>query len=217
MVQESRNYRQSEVLPRINRVKASVIGCGSVGRQVAMQLSAIGCKSVFLYDPDKINKRNIGSQGWQEDSVGKYKVDILISSMNHLVEEDTSIFSRKFCKEDALYCEERYVFCCVDSIDDRVDIWNWIKDSVCFWCDARVSTDIARILTVDDPVYNRRYEKTFFSGDEAYEGSCSASNSIYVAYVASGIMISQLSKNLRGIRVDHDLTVNLLSNEITGA
>ena len=54
--------------------KATVIGVGAIGRQVALQLAAIGIPWLQLIDPDTVEESNIASQGYLEDDLGKLKV-----------------------------------------------------------------------------------------------------------------------------------------------
>jgi len=215
MQQSDRNARQSAVLPGMDNVRSVVIGCGAVGRQVAIQLAASGVGGVILIDPDKVEEQNVGSQGYFPGAVGRHKVEELAGSLRSYGTNCDTIHE-KFEESFSSYCEDKYVFCCVDSIDDRKEIWDFVGHKAAFWCDARVSTDIARILTVDSPGHVRRYVKSIFSGEEAYEGTCAAANAIYVAYVSAGLMIAQLSKSLRQMPIDPDITINLLSNELTG-
>jgi hypothetical protein len=44
---------------------------------------------------------------------------------------------------------------------------------------------------------------------------CTARSTIYTASVAAGLMVHQLTKWLRGIPVDRDVTLNLLAAELT--
>jgi sulfur carrier protein ThiS adenylyltransferase len=71
-----RAARQRDLVPpaRLAEVHAVVIGVGAVGRQVALQLAAMGVPKMTLYDPDTVEIENLAPQGFWETDVGDYKV-----------------------------------------------------------------------------------------------------------------------------------------------
>jgi sulfur carrier protein ThiS adenylyltransferase len=75
--QNERYSRQQDIVPaeRISQCKATVIGVGAIGRQVALQLSAIGVPWLQLIDFDKVEWSNVASQGYLERDTGKLKVN----------------------------------------------------------------------------------------------------------------------------------------------
>ena len=107
------------------------------------------------------------------------------------------------------------VFLCVDSIDDRQRIWNHIKDEVAFFCDARMSAEVLRVLSVCASDSFDYYPTTLFDQAQAYAGACTAKTTLYCANVAAGIMLSQLTKYFRYLPVDQDVQLNLLSMELS--
>ena len=72
-----RNARQRELIPpdALAKCHAVVVGVGSVGRQVALQLAAMGVPALTLIDPDTVSEENLGCQGFWESDVGDPKVD----------------------------------------------------------------------------------------------------------------------------------------------
>src|SRR5688572_30290687 len=66
----SRDVRQREIVPpeKLAECHALVIGVGAIGRQVALQLAAIGIPRMTLYDHDEVAVENLAPQGyWAED------------------------------------------------------------------------------------------------------------------------------------------------------
>ena len=61
-----RYSRQIDIVPRerIMDCKATVIGVGAIGRQVAIQLTAIGVPVLQLVDFDHVEISNLASQGY---------------------------------------------------------------------------------------------------------------------------------------------------------
>ena len=65
-----------------------------------------------------------------------------------------------------------------------------------------------------DPASDQCYESTLFADARAYAGSCTAKSTVYTASIAAGLMLGQFTRWLRGLPVDRDLTLNLLSSEL---
>lgn len=72
-----RYSRQKDIVPRdrILECKATVIGVGAIGRQVALQLTAIGMPVLQLVDFDKVEISNLASQGYLQNDLNQPKVD----------------------------------------------------------------------------------------------------------------------------------------------
>ena len=62
----SRFIRQQELVPReaLAPLRITVIGIGAIGRQVALQLAAIGTVRLTLIDFDDVDASNITTQGY---------------------------------------------------------------------------------------------------------------------------------------------------------
>lgn len=68
---EERGLRQRDILPpdRLADCTATVIGVGAIGRQVALQLAAIGIPRMQLIDHDAVEPVNLSAQGYLERDV----------------------------------------------------------------------------------------------------------------------------------------------------
>jgi len=76
---------------------------------------------------------------------------------------------------------------------------------------------VLRILTAADEVGRTHYPTTLFQQTEAHTGACTAQGAIYTAAIAAGLMVHQFTRWLRKLPLDADLTVNLLSSELSVA
>lgn len=210
-----RYARQRDLVPpeRLAVCKATVIGVGAIGRQVALQLAAMGISWLQLVDFDVVEVSNLASQGYLQDDLGRPKVEAtadLCQQINHMLEvhTETSRFRRSMETGTVL-------FCCVDSIEARRLVWEAVKNKVDFFGDGRMSAEVLRVLVACDPASRRHYPTTLFAAEEAYAGSCTAKTTIYCANVAAGLMLAQFAKWLRRLPVDLDLSINLLTAELT--
>jgi molybdopterin-synthase adenylyltransferase len=209
-----RYSRQADIVPRdrILDCKATVIGVGAIGRQVALQLTAIGVPHLQLVDFDTVEISNLASQGFLYKDLKRPKVDA------------TAEFAREMnCDLIAEVIFERFkrttpvgnsVFCCVDKIEARKHIWDAVKDKVNFFVDGRMSAEVLRVITACDEKSREYYPQTLFAAEQAHVGTCTAKTTIYCANIAAGFMLAQFTKYLRLLPVDPDIQVNLLASEI---
>lgn len=206
--------RQADIVPqeRINECKATVIGVGAIGRQVALQLTAIGIPHLQLIDFDHVEIHNLPTQGYFVKDMNQPKVDAtsaLCKQMNFDV--TIEVILDRFKRATPV---GNCVFCCVDSITARKHIWDAVKDKVHFFCDGRMSAEVLRIITACDSKSRNYYPQTLFSQEQAHAGPCTAKSTIYCANIAAGIMLAQFTKYLRMLPVDSDIQINLLACEI---
>ncbi len=212
---KERYSRQQDIVPseRLATCNATVVGVGAIGRQVALQLAAMGISWLQLIDFDAVEPSNLASQGYLQDDLGRAKVQAtgeMCHQINHGLEvhEVNERFKRSMEIGNVL-------FCAVDKIDTRRQIWNVVKDKITFFTDGRMSAEVLRVLSVSDSESYEHYPTTLFTAEETYAGPCTAKTTIYCANIAAGMMISQFTKYLRHIPVDADIQSNLLSMELT--
>ncbi len=217
MSTNERFSRQRDIVPadRLLACKATVIGVGAIGRQVALQLAAMGISWLQLIDHDQVEESNLASQGYLEDDLNRSKVEAtsdLCQQISYSLEvhEIKERFKRSMEIGNA-------IFCCVDSIDTRRLIWEAVKDKVGFYVDGRMIAEVLRVITACDITSRQHYPTTLFSAEQAFQGSCTAKTTIYCTNIAAGMMISQFTKYLRNFPIDSDIQLNLLTSELSVA
>jgi sulfur carrier protein ThiS adenylyltransferase len=69
--------RQRDLVPqdRLPGLTATVIGVGAIGRQLALQLAAIGIPRLQLVDFDRVEVSNVTTQGYCALDIGELKVE----------------------------------------------------------------------------------------------------------------------------------------------
>ena len=221
LVAEARESRQRDLIPpaRLARCHAVVIGVGAIGRQVALQLAALGIPSLSLYDPDTVAIENLAPQGFWESDLGQAKVTAVAElAVRHRSELEVAAVPERFrssLMRGWPIDRDLIVFCCVDSIQTRSRIWSAIRPSASFFADGRMAAEVIRVLASGDPSRDTAYGKSLFTPEEAYSGRCTAKSTIYTANIAAGLMLSQWTRWLRGLPVTPDQTLNLLASELT--
>ena len=214
-MRNERYSRQKDIIPadRLADCKPTIIGVGAIGRQVALQLTAMGVPCLQLIDFDTVEESNIASQGYFEDNLGQLKVRAT-AEICHRINSNLELYviENRFRRSEQT---GNVVFCCVDSIETRKLIWEAVKDEVSFFCDGRMSAEVLRVLTACDIESRKHYPTTLFSAEEAYIGPCTAKTTIYCANIAAGFMLAQFTKYLRLLPIDSDIQLNLLASELS--
>jgi sulfur carrier protein ThiS adenylyltransferase len=222
-----RDIRQRDILTRdaLAAVHIVLIGVGAVGRQVALQLAAIGFPNVDIFDPDTVGVENLAPQGYRPDQINLNKVaatkedchainDIVLDGWGGEAERFRGSSFEKFREErpDTRSC----VICCVDSIEDRAHIYRSLWGKTDFFVDARLGGPFSiRVLCEDYPKEDGPYSKTLFTPEEAYQEGCTTKTTIFAAFIAAGLMVSQVASWVRQMPVVLDTGIlNLLSMEL---
>jgi sulfur carrier protein ThiS adenylyltransferase len=211
----SRFERQQDLVPlaALMPLTTTVIGVGAIGRQVAIQLAAIGARQIQLIDFDTVETTNITTQGYLQADLGQLKVS---ATANHLraIDPEITVFeiATRFRPDQPT---GEAVFCCVDSITARSAIWRAVRHRCQFWSDGRMLGETMRILTATDPASRDHYASTLFQQSEAQTGSCTSKSTIFTANIAAGLMIHQFTRWLREQLRTSDQTLNLLAEELT--
>jgi molybdopterin/thiamine biosynthesis adenylyltransferase len=213
MNQTDRYSRQDKIVPaaRLADMEAAVIGVGAIGRNVALQLAAIGLPRLQLIDFDVVDETNVVTQGFRQADVGRTKVTAVADAVRQLnphiiVDAITDRFRPRLPIKTVC-------FCCVDSIAARAAIWRAIRAKVRFWADGRMLGEVMRVLIAADDHGRVHYPSTLFAPSEAQAGSCTARTTIYAATIAAGLMVHQFTRWLRDLPIDIDTSINLLAGE----
>ncbi len=208
--------RQADLVPRsrLTELDITVIGVGAIGRPLALQLAALGAPRIRLIDFDTVDATNLTTQGYRHGDLGRLKVEALRDA---LLEIEPTLFVTTIA--------DRYrpglsvgdaVFCAVDSIVARTAIWRALGAQTRFWADGRMRGEVLRLLTATDEPSRSHYATTLFPQADAQPGSCTAKSTLYAATIAAGLLTHQLTRWLRQLPTDPDVSFNLLAGEYGG-
>ena len=107
-----------------------IIGCGSIGSNVAELLARYGVEKMVLWDFDEVEPHNIANQLYTEEDVGHPKTTALANILRKINPKlKTTLKLRKEYKDEPL---SGYIFMCVDSVEVRQKIVeaNWYNPNV---------------------------------------------------------------------------------------
>jgi sulfur carrier protein ThiS adenylyltransferase len=211
----NRDIRQRDIIPPqlLADSHVMIIGVGAIGRQVALQLAAIGVGKLTLVDFDTVGVENLACQGFRESDIGWPKVEAVADACMYLNSQIEVVYRFEKFRRNMEYPSK--IFCCVDSIRTRQHIWDCVEGDVNFFCDTRMSAEVARVITAADSCGKNYYPQTLFASIDAYAGACTAKSTIYCANIAAGLAVASFRKFLTNIPIDADVTLNILTNELT--
>lgn len=159
--------------PEKDDARIHIVGCGSVGSTIAENLARCGVTKMTLWDFDKVENHNIVNQMFNQNDVGKLKVEAL---KDILIDINPEIIDDIELKPDGWQGKlmSGYIFLCVDSIELRREIVEKHMDSpyVKAVFDFRTLLESAQHYAADWSDYKMKKDllnSMQFSHDEAKE------------------------------------------------
>ena len=219
LLHPDRDIRQRGLVPveKLATVHVLIIGVGAIGRQVALQLAAVGVQRMTIYDHDHVAVENLAVQGYWPEDLGQPKVQATAKVCQQILPGlEIKVIAERFRRHPArlwIPREEAIVFACVDSIATRKMLWETLHGQVALFLDGRMNAEVIRVLAQDERTDPALYTSTLFSEKEALVGACTARSTIYTASIAAGLMVAQMARWLRGVPVVPDQTLNLQSSD----
>src|SRR5438128_75361 len=129
-----RDIRQRSIVPpeRLAACHALVIGVGAIGRQVALQLAALGVPRMTFFDDDDVGVENLAPQGYWPEDLGTSKVLSTLALCRRInPENEITAHAERFKRSTASQLpsgEGLIVFACVDSITTRNLLWECLRN-----------------------------------------------------------------------------------------
>lgn len=107
----------------------AVVGAGAIGSMVAMHLAKLGLQRIVLFDDDVVEPHNLSNQMFYGPmDIGTAKVEALALKIEQLTgnEEVEVRFERILDSSGRSALQFEYVFCCVDSMTARENIFKHV-------------------------------------------------------------------------------------------
>lgn len=127
-----------------------IVGCGATGSHLAIQLIKLGANKLMLWDFDTVEQHNLTNQIWEVADIGKQKIDVLVEKIleiNPYIPEKNLIKKGKWEGQFL----EGYVFCCVDSMELRKEIYeiNQYNTDIKVMFDPRLGSTTGSVYTYE--------------------------------------------------------------------
>jgi sulfur carrier protein ThiS adenylyltransferase len=220
-----RAIRQRDLVPpvELGQWHALVVGVGAIGRQVALQLAAMGTNAMTIVDDDVVAEENLAVQGFSPHEIGVAKVEaVAVSCRTLLPELDLHAHPARFNRSSALDlpCLARpqrpklAVFACVDSMSGRRMVFETVRRQAHLLVDGRMAGETVRVLSSTAPSADTYYPSTLFEGSQAHPAPCTGRSTLYAASIAAGLMLSRFAQVLRGGLPSRDVLLQLAGDEL---
>ncbi len=189
---------------------------GAIGRQVALQLAAMGVPAMTLIDDDVVAIENLAVQGYRHGDLGQAKVTAakaVIVELNPEVDVSAVLDRFRRSSGDTLDClqpssSKLAVFACVDAMAGRRIVWETTRSRAAFFADGRMAGETIRVLASADPVTDERYAGTLFDDAAAHPAPCTGRSTLYAASLAASLILHRFAVHLRALLVPADTRCN---------
>lgn len=179
----------------------SVVGCGGIGSHLANSLCRVlGDKTMFFYDSDLVEQKNLAGQDFSLHDIGRFKVSVLgekCQSLNPLV--GTEMYQVNYNLDST---PTRIMFTGLDNMAARNTVftkWKGLVDAyedsknVCLLIDGRLSAEQWQIFCIqgDNEAAIKEYENNWlFSDDEAQGDVCTYKQTAFCAQMIAAYMVN---------------------------
>ena len=209
---EARYHRQLDLVPldELEKHQVAVVGLGAVGRQVVMLLASMGIERPTLVDFDTVDMVNISTQGYLEEDIGKPKVE---AAANHWLKVNPK--AQPVCLNERVHDLMRLgdtIFCCVDSMSGRKQVWEAAGRDCWYWADGRMGEEVVLTFSAYDNPTRDYYQSSLITDEEAKPIRCTAQGTLYMAYLASSLMVGGFARRLRKVPVTAEVCFNMLAD-----
>lgn len=136
--------------PDKQKLKIKIIGAGSTGSFISLNLAKLGFKDIEVTDFDKVEKHNIPNQFYRVKDCGKLKVDALKEIIKEFTGTTISISKEKITAKSEIDVElDTLIIFCLDNMKTRQIIFDKIKDMPIRVMDTRMGGEGFQIYTGD--------------------------------------------------------------------
>lgn len=140
MKEQKLNYSRQEELfdPVTQKFKIIVLGAGSLGSFITLNLAKLGFNDISVYDYDYVEGHNIPNQFFKISDIGKSKVDALKEMIKEFADVDIGALNQKVTKDTVFPTDLNILYILTfDSLKERKMIFDKLKDVKCEVIDAR--------------------------------------------------------------------------------
>lgn len=172
------NTNSIQGIMKLDPQNATIIGCGSIGSKIAIELARLGINELELWDDDTVEPHNLCNQVFTEDQIEQPKVIALKEKLTEICSVKVVCNTKRFKKEDTP--EHNIVFLCVDSMTQRKLL---MKELLCCsnieWViETRMGKDAMAVYAVNAPRQEKWKESSQYDDSVAEVSPCGLSISV---------------------------------------
>ena len=210
--------RRSRTKSHLAKLRATVIGLGGAGRQVATQLAALGVARLQLVDAGSVSGRTRAADGYAYDDIGRPKVHAA-AQLCHQINPKLDIQTQR--RRSLRDLELGYaVFCCTLSTRRRRSIWQAVSHRVRFYTGVDVADDriylpvVVNAAATEDELDDIEMLPPWGETAGRQRSACP----VQVANIVAGLMVAEFVRFAAGQGTSREIHLNLcdLTLMVTG-
>ena len=181
-----------------------LIGVGGIGSNALFALSKTIPATYWIFDPDKVEEINIGTQHFNKNQINNFKVSAVRSNCNNQSNCIINVFSDKYSNE-----YKPIMITGLDNMKTRKEVYDeWrTHDDREILIDGRLRANLYEIYVVT-PGKEEEYEKTLFEDSEVDDGPCTFKQTAYFGMLI-GARITQVLVNYLTNKYSEDAPCNV--------
>jgi len=143
--------RQSDIFDPVNqKLKIKIMGAGSLGSFIALNLAKLGFKDIEVFDYDIVEEPNIPNQFYRLQDIGKPKLEALKEIIKDFSGIEIKTTEGKVTTDTSLDIGLDTIFILTfDTLENRKILYKLVKDYKCFVLDVRAGGEEYNIRFVD--------------------------------------------------------------------
>lgn len=192
--------------------RVSVIGIGGIGSPIVLTLAKMGIGEITVWDHDKVEEHNVGSQLYRTEDIGNYKVSALRDIIVSLTGSGLRIVPEKVGKDTLI--DKSIVISALDSMAARYDLMEALRkqNTALLMIDVRAGAEELRFI-VSPTVQG--YADTLYPDREALPLPCTARAIIYTGFIAAGIVASIVKAHVvKAITAPYQLALDVPTMQV---
>lgn len=203
-----RNRDDGILCQKMRELHVLIAGAGMVGGWTAQAIGR-AVESTIIFDFDKVELENLSCQPYNQDAIGRYKVEALADSIyGFRTVEYTSkveeVLEDPFMDGDASTLSlPDVVISAVDSLETRRYLAEWSKkNKIPLFIDSRVLGEIVCLFFVGEGEYDR-YIAEIPEEDQVVDAPCGAKGTAYSGMFTASRITADLNRWCRGERIPY--------------
>lgn len=131
MVTDNISYmRQTGIFNPLNqKFRIVVLGAGSLGSFITLNLAKLGFSDIVVYDYDKVEKHNIPNQFYRVEDIGEYKVDALKDMIKSFADIEIQTYAVMVEEKTIINHTLNTIYLLTfDTLEQRKMFFNKVKD-----------------------------------------------------------------------------------------
>ena len=191
------NERYSGIVTNFGEYAYHFLGCGAIGSAAAMTMAKMGATTIHLYDMDVVESPNIGVSVYDNDDLGKTKVEAL---RDRLLAINTSmnVYAHHGEFKNISPEHNNIVIMGFDSMEARLDaVTNILKlEKPDVLIDGRMGAEHYQQYTFKSPTL-AQYKKTWYSDAEGDDDPCNARATSYCSNMSGSFICNSVKQILK--------------------